>query len=149
VHIPPAFDRSELVEETAEGRLVVRDADYWAAPLAELFRRVLTQDLLATLPQGRVIFPDAPKPPGACGAVVDILALTPSAEGLVMDVSWTLLTPASSAAADGKPLFTRRSLRLTASAGSGPQAQAHALSQLAAELAAAMAATLAGGGPPS
>jgi uncharacterized lipoprotein YmbA len=138
VHIPASLDRPELVREQAGDRFIVSDNDHWAAPVGELLRRVLTQDLAALLPREAVIFPDAPKPPNAAGVVVDILSITPSSEGVVMQASWTLL-PTKAAAASHQ-----RAVRLTIpSAGAGVQGNAAELSALAGQLAAAIAQDLA------
>jgi uncharacterized lipoprotein YmbA len=137
VHIPASLDRPELVRDEGGDRFTVSDNDHWAAPVGELLRRVLTQDLAAVLPADKVIFPDAPKLPGSQGLVVDILSITPSAEGVVMQASWTVLPAPRGAAAH------QRSARLTVpSAGAGVQGNATELSALAGQLAAAIAQDL-------
>jgi uncharacterized lipoprotein YmbA len=137
VHIPASLDRPELVRDEGGDRFVVSDNDHWAAPVGELLRRVLTQDLAAVLPPDKVIFPDAPKLPGSQGLVVDILSITPSAQGVVMQASWTVLPAPRGAAAH------QRSVTLTApSAGAGVQGNAAELSALAGLLAAAIAQDL-------
>ena len=74
--------------------MVLSDADRWAAPLGELARRALTQDLERRLPTGAVIYPDAPKPPAARGLVIDLLSVRPDAAGgVVLDASWTWVAP--------------------------------------------------------
>ncbi len=93
VHVPPAFDRPELVRRTDPYTVVLSDNDRWAAPLGELVRRTLTQDLERRLPPGVVVYPDAPKPPAAAGLVVDILSVHPGADGVTMDASWTWIAP--------------------------------------------------------
>ena len=134
VHIPASLDRPELVRDEGGDRFTVSDNDHWAAPVGELLRRVLTQDLAAVLPPDKVIFPDAPKLPGSQGLVVDILSITPSAEGVVMQASWTVLP-----APRGGPA-RQRTVRLTVpSAGAGVQGNATELSALAGQLAAAIA----------
>jgi uncharacterized lipoprotein YmbA len=137
VHIPASLDRPELVRDDGGDRFTVSDNDHWAAPVGELLRRVLTQDLAALLPADKVVFPDAPKLPGSQGLVVDILSITPSAGGVVMQASWTVL-PAPKAA-----VAHQRSVTLTVpSAGAGVQGNATELSALAGELAAAIARDL-------
>jgi uncharacterized protein len=115
----------------------VRDLAHWAAPLGELARRALTQDLVARLPQGAVVFPDSPKPPGAHGIVVDLLAF----DGATLDASWSVL-PATRGGA-----LRQREVRLSASAGGGPDAQPAALSALLGQLADRIAADLASAPP--
>ena len=90
VHVPPVFDRPELVRETAANEVRVDDFARWSAPLGETARRALTADLAARLPQGAVVFPEAPKPADGRGLVVDILSLSHTGGQAVLDVSWTL-----------------------------------------------------------
>ncbi len=137
VHIPASLDRPELVRDEGGDRFTVSDNDHWAAPVGELLRRVLTQDLAAILPADKVTFPDAPKLPGSRGLVVDILSITPSAQGVVMQASWTVLSAPRGAAA------RQRSVTLTVpSSGAGVQGNATELSALAGQLAGAIAADL-------
>lgn len=141
VHIPAAFDRPELIRRTDPYTVTLSDNDRWAAPLGELMRRTLTQDLARRLPAGAVIYPDAPKPPNAGGLVVDILSISPTDGGVTMEVSWTWLapkiaqtpTPAPQAAvAVARPLMARLTVP---SAGPGPGAIAPEISALMGRLA--------------
>ena len=145
VHIPASLDRPELVRELSGDRFVVSDNDHWAGPLGELFRRVLTQDLAARLPVDAVVYPDAPKPAGVGGLVVDILDVTPLSGGVVMDVSWTLLPSQGRTGQNGTPaLMRQRTLRLsTPSVGGSVSGNAMELSALADQLAAKIATDLA------
>lgn len=93
VHLPAWLDRPELVRQVGAEELRIDDFARWGAPLAQLARRTLTQDLVARLPQGAVVFPDSPSPDGAVGVVVDVLALSREADRVVMDVSWTAVPP--------------------------------------------------------
>ena len=147
VHVPPAFDRPELIRRTDAYTLTLSDTDRWAAPLGELIRRTLTQDLSARLPAGAVIFPDAPKPAAARGLVVDILSISPSASGVDMEVSWTWITAKGASAAPGSPATLASSVLAPSSAhlsapasGQGPAAIAPELSGLLASLADRIAA---------
>ena len=142
VHIPPALDRPELVRETVRNRFTVSDNDHWAAPLGELLRRVLTEDLAGRLPNGKVIFPDAPKPPGSGGIVVDILNIIPSTGVVTMDVSWTLLSPSAAPDQASRPRARQYSARLTTRAGSGVSSNASEISRLSDQLAGQIAASL-------
>jgi uncharacterized lipoprotein YmbA len=137
VHIPASLDRPELVRDEGGDRFTVSDNNHWAAPVGELLRRVITQDLAALLPPDKVIFPDAPKLAGSQGLVVDILSITPSAGAVVMQASWTVLPAPRGAVA------RQRSVRLTvASARTGVEGNAAELSALAGQLAAAIAQDL-------
>lgn len=145
VHIPAALDRPELVRDLSGDRFTVSDNAHWAGPLGELFRRVLTQDLAARLPVDAVVFPDAPKPPGAGGLVVDILDVTPQGGAVMMDVSWTLLPSQGRAAQKSAPdPMRQRTVRLsTPAVGGSVDGDAVELSALAAQLAANIVADLA------
>lgn len=140
VHIPAIFDRPELVRQTSANTLAVSDLDHWGAPLGELMRRTLTQNLAVRLPAGRVVFPDAPKPADARGLVVDILALTPSEGEVRMDASWTLLPARRVPATPLAALLHQRTVRLSTPASardvSGNAAELSALlGQLADQIA--------------
>ena len=142
VHIPASLDRPELVRDDGGGRFTVSDDNHWAAPVGELLRRVLTQDLSARLPGGKVIYPEAPKLPGSSGLVVDILSISPSGDRVAMDASWTLV---SAAGADGghPAVWRQRTVRVTtALSGPGVEGNATTLSALAGELATAIAQDL-------
>ncbi len=150
VHIPPAFDRPALIRRTEPYTLTLSDTDRWAAPLGELVRRTLTQDLAARMAPGVVIYPDAPKPAAARGLVVDILSIAPTDRGVEMDVSWTWIASRTTAASetsarDANPAATIASpnvAHLSApSAGSGPSAIAPEISALLGQLADRIAAT--------
>lgn len=152
VHVPAAFDRPELVRRTDSYTVILSDNDRWAAPLGELVRRALTQDLERRLPAGAVIYPDAPKPAAARGLVVDILSVRPEAGGVVMDASWTWIAPRTpvvrSAPIGGVAVVTpppaalpSRPVHLTTSAvGGGVEAIAPELSALLGQLADRIAA---------
>ncbi|HEX4741484.1 MAG TPA: PqiC family protein [Caulobacteraceae bacterium] len=130
VHIPPALDRPQVVTQLGAYRLDVHDFDQWASPLGEMMRRTLAQDLLARLPQGTFILPDAPRPQGIRGLVVDVLQIDAAPGGQVTLVaSWTLLGPGAA-----RPALIRN-IQLTANAGPGPQGTAAAMSQLLGQLA--------------
>lgn len=142
VHLPPVFDRVELVRETGAHTVTVDDFARWSAPVGETARRTLTQDLAARLPAGAVTFPDAPKPPDGRGLVVDVLALGQSGGQATMDVSWTLTAGGRTGRAP-PVAYTGRTLRLTApSAGPGPDAVPADLSALLGALADSIAADL-------
>ena len=141
VHIPPQLDRPELVRQPAANEIVVEDFAQWAAPLGEIARRALTQDLMARLPAGVVIFPDAPKPPAASGLVVDILAVN-DGDSATLDASWTIL-PARPAGKGSTISVQPHAVRVSAPRiGTGPDAQAARFSRLLAALADSIAASL-------
>lgn len=137
VHIPAVLDRPQIVTRSAPGRLEVDDQDQWGAPFGQLLRQALAQDLLARLPAGAFVLPEAPRPADARGLVVNVLALQGEAPGRVrLQASWSLLDPS------GKMLLSRDvQLSVPAQVGRAP-AQAAAVSRLTGELADQIAAAL-------
>lgn len=92
VHIPAVLDRLEVVKLASPNRLTIDDSDRWGAPLAQMIRGTLAQDLLTRLPPGTFIVPDAPAPPGTRKLVVTVLSATADASGtLTLQAQWTLL----------------------------------------------------------
>ena len=135
VRIPSVLDRPELVTEPSVNHLRISDQDHWGAPLGELIRRTLAQDLVARLPAGAVVLPDAPPPAGVRGLVVDILQLQADPTGHVyIQASWTLL-----GAGSGRTMVTREvqlAVDAPTTAATDPSdRQAAALSRLLGELA--------------
>lgn len=137
VHLPGSLDRRQLVAESQPNRLELNEDDRWGAPLDEMARRVLTEDLLQRLPPAAVILPDQPAPAAANAVVVDVLRYERDVSGdVILRGSWTLL-PAQS----NVPLRTRHfDFRAAAPAGSSGQAQAMSvlLGQLADQIAGAL-----------
>lgn len=139
VHIPAELDRQEMVRESAPETLQMSDRDRWGAPLAEMMRRVLAQDLATRLTGSTVLAPEALPPPGTRVLVVDVLRFDAGPSGEVrFEGSWSEL-----AARSGKPLLTRH-VRLTAPARRGGyRGQAAAMSGLLGRLADRIASSLA------
>lgn len=137
VHVPLALDRLEVVERTGANRMTVHDFDRWSAPLGDMVRRTLTQDLVARLPAGSVVFPDASKPLGTRALVIDILDLQRVDSGWLLDVSWTMSSPAGSGA-------TRRGQYrlITPNRSADVAGQAAAISQLVGQLADKLSASI-------
>lgn len=91
VRVPATLDRPEIVAQDAAYRLSVRENDHWGAPLGPMIRRTLAQDLLARLPPGAFVLPDAPAPAGSRGIVVNVLDLRANTDGrMTFEGSWTL-----------------------------------------------------------
>lgn len=125
VHIPPALDREQMVRESAPNQLDVSDQDRWAAPLGEMMRRVLTQDLAQRLSKGAVILPQQPAPPDVRKIVVDVLQFERQASGVVkFDGSWSLL------GADVHMPIATHHVHLSENAGASSAAQAQAMSRI-------------------
>lgn len=129
VHLPPTLDRPQLVTQTGPNRLEVSEQDQWGAPLDEMMRRTLAQDLLARLPEGSFIPPNAPRPAGARGLVVDVVQLQATPGRVVMQANWSLTGGAS-----GDALLSRTVELSAPAAGQGAGGQAAAISRLLGEL---------------
>lgn len=137
-HIPPVLDRSELVHESGANALIIDDRDRWGAPLGEMARNVLAQDLMKRLPQGAVILPDAPAPPSAAHLVVNVAKFDETADRRVkLDATWTLLhgNPAT-------PILSRDVTLECKASGDDAGSQAAAMSQLLGQLADSIATNL-------
>src|SRR6185437_2978122 len=55
VHVPAVLDRVELVSALPGGRLQIDQFRQWGAPMADMIRNVLSQDLTERLPAGMVV----------------------------------------------------------------------------------------------
>jgi uncharacterized protein len=133
--VPAGWDRIEILRVSAAGTLQISDFDHWAAPLGQMARQTLSDDLDQRLPSGSVIYPRLSKPSGALGVNVDILDFDIVASQASMRASW-IIVPA------GDPPDAKRSaasLRSSMSSG-GPAAVAHAWSDLIGQLADRIAA---------
>ncbi|MFP4891830.1 membrane integrity-associated transporter subunit PqiC [Paraburkholderia sp. EG304] len=138
VHIPAVLDRLEVVTLASQNRLTIDDSDRWGAPLAQMMRKTLAQDLLTRLPAGSFVVPDAPAPPGTRRLVVTVLNATANASGtLTLQAEWTLLNGHS----DQVPLRQQVTLD-SAMDGHDAFAQAAALSRILADLADRIAASV-------
>lgn len=70
VTLPPELDRDSLVRRASRDRIEVSPIVSWPADLDTVVRRTLAFDLAARLPDGRVVLPGQPRPPGALRLVV-------------------------------------------------------------------------------
>jgi uncharacterized lipoprotein YmbA len=136
--VPAGWDRIEILTLSAAGTLQISDFDYWAAPLAQLARHTLSDDLDQRLPSGSVIYPRLPKPSGALGVNVDILDFTIGPSQATMRASWII---GLSGAAQGAKRSTAE-LRSSMSSEE-PAAVDHAWSDLIGQLADRIAADVA------
>ncbi|MBP0590297.1 membrane integrity-associated transporter subunit PqiC [Paraburkholderia sp. LEh10] len=138
VHMPAVLDRPEVVTLASQNRLTIHENDRWGAPLAQLARRTLAQDLLTRLPPGSFVFPDAPAPPDTRTLVVTVLDSESDAGGtLTLQAAWTLLSghPAS-------VMLTREATLKSQATGHDAEAQAAAMSRVLGELADGIAASI-------
>jgi len=136
-HIPPGLDRSEVVWTIAPSELDIDDFAYWSAPLAQLARQALSQDLFALFPPGRVAFPDLPKPKGALGIDIDLLTLRVEQGRALLTAGWSVSPPA------GKANRERETATLEGPAGPGAAGVADAYGVLLGKLAERIGADLA------
>ena len=135
LNVPASWDRIEILKLSVAGTLQISDFDHWAAPLAQMARQALSDDLDQRLPSGSVIYPRLPKPSGALGVNVDILDFNIVASQASMRASW-IIAPSGDA-----PGAKRSAAELRSSMSSeDPAAVAHAWSDLIGQLADRIAA---------
>jgi len=138
VHVPSALDRTQMVRHDGPYTLDISDRHRWSAPLDEMVRRVLSQDLLRMLPANRVVLPEEPATAATENIVVGILEFSPDSSSTIrFEATWTLMP----AAPDEQP--RRRYVRLSESAEPNDAAdQVRAMSRILDQLAAQMAHAL-------
>lgn len=139
VIVPKTLDRAELVRRASANRLDVSENHRWAAPLDEMIRRVLSQDLATRLPEGMVIEPGEPLPPGPLRRItVDLSTFESDLEGhVVLNAQWTLQS------GDRGAVQLRRDEHILIDEGSGtPDAVSAGMSRALAILADRIAAVL-------
>jgi len=115
VAIPATIDRNEVVLNAPGDRLDVASTSIWGAPVRQLIRRALSDDLTARLPPGSVL------PPGDPGPKAGLRILTVSIDQfggdtsghVVLSAAW-LLAPSGT-----PPTGTPRRTRIELNAGAG------------------------------
>jgi len=136
VEVPGTLDRPEIVREQANNQVKVDDLSQWSAPLGQLMRTTLIENLITRLPNGRVVPTDAPKPASTVDVSVEIVAVHETAGTLSLDAAWTQTRPSVVAGATAV-----QSLSLSAPLADRSNAgYAEALSQVMGQLADAIAA---------
>jgi uncharacterized protein len=126
VHLPSELDRKTMVAQSAPNSLAISEQDRWGAPLADMFRRVLTQDLIQRVPEGQVITPEGTAPNGTKLVAIDILKFQREPDDtVVLDGSWTVSTVGSDDPGIQHPLALKTPVSQNDAA-----AQARAMSQL-------------------
>jgi uncharacterized protein len=139
VNLPASLDRSAMVRRTGANTMAVSGQDRWAAPLDDMIRRVLSQDLAMHLPKDDVVLPDSPLPPRTARIVVSIAEFDADAGGkVVLNGSWSLLEGDQQ-----KPVLSREVALETGSVAADDKGEAAGMSRLLGELAAEIAETLA------
>jgi uncharacterized protein len=128
--VPASWDRIEILGISAAGNLQISEFDHWSAPLAQIARQALADDLDQRLPPGTVIYPRLPRSAGALNVNVDILEFNVTASQASMQASWLIVPPAGSQSA-------KRSVASfhAAMTSKEPAAVAHAWSELIGQLA--------------
>ena len=135
LNVPASWDRIEILSVSAAGELQINDFDHWSAPLAQIARQTLSDDLDQRLPSGSVVYPRLPKPIGALGLVVDILEFTVVGSQASMRASW-LIIPASGSQSAKRSVASLHG----AMTSTEPATMAHAWSELIGQLADRIAA---------
>lgn len=129
VDLPATLDRQSMVRQGRGSHLVISDRDRWAAPLDDLTRRALTEDLRSRFPPGTVLAPGDPSPPGTWTVTLNVAQFMPDASGRVtLTADWSLAGP-------GKSAVPRHEAMQVAMHGQDGQAMADAMSRALAELA--------------
>jgi uncharacterized protein len=136
VNVPAGWDRIEILRPASSGAEQISDFDHWPAPLSQVARLVLSDDLDQRLPSGSVIYPRLPKSNGALAVSVDILAFSVEGSQASMRASWLIVPPAG-----GSQSAKRSAASLVTSiSGSDPSATARTWSVLIGQLADRIAA---------
>lgn len=139
VHIPAVLDRQEMVRESAPERLQVSNRSRWGAPLGEMIRRVLSQDLLARLPGSTLLAPQELPPAGTRVVVLDVLHFSAGPSGRVrLQGTWSVFSGTAAHAFLSAPVQL-----VSAQPVHGFRAQAAAMSRLLGRLADRIAGVLA------
>jgi uncharacterized protein len=93
VEIPGTIDRLSMVTRKSNDQLDISDQNRWAAPLDDLTRRALTQDLRQRLPEGTVLAPGDSTPPGTRVVTLNVQQFMADASGrVVLDADWAIGT---------------------------------------------------------
>ena len=136
VTIPAVMDRPEMVREHAAAQLKVDDFSHWGAPLGDLMRATLVEDLAGRLPAGRVLPAGLPKLDGAADIAVEVNAIHERPGSIALDVDWTLIGRPPGGGGQGATVRVARHESIEAPLdGQSEQAFANALSQATATLA--------------
>ena len=99
VEVPSALDRPEIVREQEGNQLKIDDLSHWAAPLGQLMRTALVEDVIKRLPNGQIVPAEAPKPAAVIEISVEIVAIHETADSLTIEASWTQTRPSADAGA--------------------------------------------------
>ena len=130
VRVPPMLDRLEVARQIQPAVVQVDDLARWSAPLGDLARDALAQDLAERLPGVAILPARSSAPAGARDLTVEILSLRHADRAFELDATFELADAASGAIVD------QQHVRLSAAAErTDAAAEAEALSRLLAALA--------------
>jgi uncharacterized protein len=135
LNVPASWDRIEILRLSAAGTLRISDFDHWAAPLPQMARQTLSDDLDRQLPSGSVIYPRLPRTSGALDVSVDVLEFNIAASQASMRASWVIVSSEGSHSAKRSTAELR-----SAMSSEEPAAIARAWSELIGQLADRIAA---------
>ncbi len=138
LHIPGELDRPEVVTQIAANRLSVDEGTRWGAPLAQMMRRTLAEDLLSRLPEGAFVLPEAPAPTNTRALVVTVV-------NLEADTNKTLRLQAAWSLSSGRPtrvVLTRQATIEAEMTEGDATGQAASLSRALGQLADRIAASI-------
>jgi uncharacterized lipoprotein YmbA len=146
VTIPTELDRKQLVRRIDPTRLQIVEDHRWAAPLDDMIRRVLSDNLAARLPAGLVTNPNEP-PVGERRQSLSVDIQELYADGtcaVALRASWVLKRP------DSQSMRASEEVRIPApGACSGAEAQPGAMSQALGQLSDRIAAGIGQASPAS
>ena len=137
VNLPPESDDNRMLRHTSSYELTARDNELWSAPLPYLMRQTIARDLATRLPEGAVVYPDAPRPAGTVSLVVHVLTLDEHNGQLTMTAAWTYLGTGTTG------ILARGEKHLSTPVDGTGESTSAALSKLSADLADAMVANAA------
>lgn len=142
VRMPPLLDRLEVAREVSPASVQVDDLDRWSAPLGELARGALTQDLAERLPGVQVLPSRLAAPERTRDVTVEIHSLRHTGDGFELEGASVIAQAGSGA------LIDSQTLRLfTPSPRADAAAEAQALGRLLADVADRLAPRLAASAP--
>jgi uncharacterized lipoprotein YmbA len=141
VEVPSALDRPEIVRELDGNQLKVDDLSHWAAPLGQIMRTALVEDVIKRLPNGLIVPAEAPKPAAVIEISIEIVAIHETANSLSIEANWT---QTRTSAANGGATTVQSASISVPMANRSNGAYADSLSQALAQLADAIVGRLAG-----
>ena len=139
VSVPATIDRDEIVLTAPGDQLNVANNSVWGAPVDQLIRRALSDNLSERLPPGSVLAPGDPAPPrGLRMVTVSIDQFGGDTSGhVVLRASWITTRPGE------RPSGAAHRARIEVDASAGtPRAVVPAMSKALAQLADRIAATV-------